>query len=606
MIGGARAWPVLLALALISSIAPASAVAMSENAAATHAYLLATGKYRETELSNLPRDIEALEATATRISGECPGILTNAPPHEEVSRLPVGAGPVEPISHTPSNARAEGERHRQSRQLGDLKLELPFALTSSRTQSDREAVIALTQAIATLKWTNPKITFLVQLTASVAKEELEIPAPPVCDDIHSWVASGYKTLTPVSREIERRSETLLKRSLELIAISELTLTFPKTLAPYENASDRRLARHTEALDRKLHKWDEKRTALLKRLETAVGLPAVKPPKIERPKSRSVVIGRGKTAAGGSFVAAVERSAGGPRRACGVFVAITEPSRPAPGVLGILSGEGTGRCLSRSHVDPNPTVHCNTGLLTVEANLPARTRSVRLLLSDGTTITSPAILLPARLGGPAGLYYQVVRGPTPIPVSLTELDAGGGVLAVLKLPTVVECTRRPIKYDIVNLVHESLPQMPAFTIQAERYRKLGHVYFELQLQDSDEEPLLGPGGGDFEASVAVPRNWRVLQPEASSGCEPQPHVIIYGLLKAPEDSVLARVSGTLIPLRKVAIPAHLHAGGVLVYGALSPLPTELLVRDPNGKTIDRMNLTRAAKSATETCEGEAEG
>ncbi len=71
-------------------------------------------------------------------------------------------------------------------------------------------------------------------------------------------------------------------------------------------------------------------------------------------------------------------------------------------------------------------------------------------------------------------------------------------------------------------------------------------------------------------------------------------------------MLARVSGTLVPLRKVVIPAHLHAGGVLAYGALSPLPTELLVRNASGRTIDRANLAEAAKSNTETCEGEAEG
>jgi hypothetical protein len=583
---------------------------MSENAAATHAYLVATSSYEETELSNLPQEIEAREAIAARISGECPGILTNAPPHEEVFGFGlVGPGPVGPISQAPSNARAVGERHRQSRQLGDLKLELSFALEDSRTQPDREAAVALIRALTPLKWSNPKITFLVQVIAAAAKEELEIPAPPVCEDMKSWVASSYKTLTPVSREIESRSEALLKRSFEIIALAVQTpiQTFPKILAPYENAFDRALVRHTEALDRQLNKGSDTQAAVRKRVEAAVGLPVAKPPKPKRPAKRPVVIGRGKTAAGGNFVATAERSSVS-REGCDVFVTITEPSRPNLGLLAIPFSEGTGRCLSRSHVDPEPAVHCNSGLLTVEASLLARTRSVRLRLSDGNTITSPAILVPARLGGPAGLYYQVVRGPSPIPVSLTELDAQGTTLAVLKLPAVVECTKHPIKYfpdGIVRLVHESPPQMPAFTIRAERYRKLGSVHFELKLQESNEE-LIGGGSGSFEANIALPRGWRVFHPQASSGCQPQPYVIVYGLLKAPDDSVLARVSGTLVPLRKVLIPAHLHAGGVLAYGELSPLPTELLVRDASGRTIDRANLAEAAKSNTETCEGEAEG
>ena len=612
-VGRGPGWAALLALALLLVIIPASAAARSENAVATHAYLVATSSYEETELFNLPQEIVAREAIIARISGECPGILANALPHEEVFGFGlVGPGPVGPASQTRPGARAEGERHRQARQLGDLKTELSFALTDSRTQADREAAGGLIRALTPLRWSNPEITFLVQVIVAVAKEELEIPAPPVCTDMKSWVASGYETLSPTSREIASRSEALLKRSFEIIALSEQfnVLAFPKLLARYEDAFDRALARHTEALDRQLHKGSDTQAAVLKHLEAAVGLPAAKPPKTKRPTKRPVVIGRGTTAVGDRFVASAERSSVSREVGCSVFVTISERSHPTSGLLETISGEGTDRCLSRSHVKPNPAVHCSSGLLTVEANLLPATRSVRLLLSNGATITSPAILVPARLGGPAGLYYQVVRGSSPIPVSLTELDAQGITLSVLKLPAVVECTKNPTKYfpgGIVRLIHESPPQIPAFTIRAERYRKLGAVHFELKLKVSNEELISGAGGGgSLEAEVALPRGWRVFQPQASSGCQPQPYVIVYGLLKAPHDTVLARVSGTLVPLRKVVIPAHLHAGGVLAYGALSPLPTELLVRNASGRTIDRANLAEAAKSNTETCEGEAEG
>lgn len=89
-------------------------------------------------------------------------------------------------------------------------------------------------------------------------------------------------------------------------------------------------------------------------------------------------------------------------------------------------------------------------------------SVRLRLGDNRTITSKAIGVPRRLGGPAGLYYQVVRGPSPIPVSLMELDAHGKTLAVLKLPAVVECTKKEKDYvsgGIVDLAQGSLGRDP---------------------------------------------------------------------------------------------------------------------------------------------------
>jgi len=147
--------------------------------------------------------------------------------------------------------------------------------------------------------------------------------------------------------------------------------------------------------------------------------------------------------------------------------------------------------------PEQQVTCNSGLLTIEANLLPAARNVRLLLSDKRTITSPAIRAPARLGGPAGLYYQVVRGPSPIPVSLTELDANGSHLTVLKLPAVVECAkklRKVFPHGIVRLVHETPPQGPAFTIRAERYRELGHIHFELKLDEASEESFFSSSGG----------------------------------------------------------------------------------------------------------------
>jgi hypothetical protein len=603
----------LSAMALACAVAPPDSIAAaSQNATATHAYLTAMNIFVEAELASQAQDIATTEATAARVSGECPGVLTGAPPHEEASKVRIVSVP----SQLAPSARAQGERSRQSRQLEDLKLELAFAL-DGRTQPEREAAAALVHTLSLLTWSNPRITFLVHLTGEILQEELDLPAAPVCADMRAWVASGYRTLSPVSKEVASHSEALLKRSFELIGLATQTSIQPlsESLLPYENASDEALAHHTQALTEQLRKGDETEATARRGMEETVGLPTSRSEARaaeKRPTRKPVVIARGRTAAGGRFVAKAEPSSH-PGFGCAVFVTITEASRPSVGLLGLLSGEGTGRCLSRSHVEPEPAVHCNSGRLTVEADLPPAARSVRLMLSDGATITTPAILVPARLGGPVGLYYQVVRGPSPIPVSLTELDAQGNTLTTLKLPAVVECTKHPVKYfpgGIVQLVRESPPQIPAFTIRGERYRKLGAVHFELKLEVSNEGSLFGGGGESFiPEGELIPgeseRARRMFTPRASSGCLPQPYAIVYGVLRARGDTVLARVSGELVPLREVPIPAHLHAGGVLVYGAFSPLPTELLLRDAHGTTIGREDLAQNADSVTETCEGEAE-
>lgn len=627
--GGRSAWRSIrgvgcVLLALAGFAAPASAHVLPGDAAATNAYLAATGKFEEAEIAGLSQETAAREAAAAAIAGECPGVLANAPPHEEVS----GFGLVGPASQARASPRAEGERRRQSRQLGDLKLELSLALAGSRTQASREAALALIHALTPLQWSNGKITLLLHLTVEEIQEELDIPAPSVCADMKAWVASGYRALSPASKELASRSETLLKRTFELVAlVTEVHIQpFPENLAPYENAADRALARHDEALIVQLKKGRETQDAVVKRVEATVGLPPTKPLKTKRPANKPVVIARGRTAAGGSFVAKAElfpHTLRGSR--CAVEVSITEPSRPSGGALfELLNPNSPDRCLSRSaHVDPQQSVHCNAGLLTVEADLPATVTSVRLLLSDNRTITSKAIRVPRRLGGPAGLYYQAVRGPSPIPVSLTELDAHGNTLAVLKLPAVVQCTKKLIKYfpgGLVELAHGNLPAGPSFSIRAERYRELGHIHFKLKFTASNEESLTGSGGGDLLESTGAaeaegssvafpgrpPQQPQAFARQTSSGCVPQPYAIVYGILRAPGDTVLARVSGTLVALKEVPIPARLHAGGVLAYGAFSPIPTELLTRDASGKLVSvDSNFATAAKATIETCEGEAE-
>ncbi len=447
------------------------------------------------------------------------------------------------------------------------------------------------------------------------------PAPAVCADLRSWAASGYKILSPASKEFAKHSQTLLVRAFALVDLylNDNETPFPQLLASSESRADRALARRIEKLTALILAKRETTDASLKRVEATLGVPVTRFPRpIKAPLRKAVVVGNGRTAAGGRFVVRARPPLHLPgrtlrRNGCTVDVTIEEPRSNGGGFLNIFT-VGTGRCLSRSHVDPEQRVSCNSGLLTVEASLRPVTRSVRLLLSDNHTITSPAIRVPARLGGPAGLYYQVVRGPSPIPVSLTELDAHGRALAVLKLRPVVECTKDPHKtfpHGIVRLVRESLPHGPTFTIRAERYRELGEIHFELKFnEESANEELFSSGGGGGLFALrgeegAGPPGGQAFQSHASSGCEPQPYAIVYGLLTTPSDTVLVRVSGALLPLRKVAIPTHLHSGGVLAYGAFTPLPTELLIRDTRGKTVGRKDLSEAARSDTETCEGEAE-
>ena len=202
--------------------------------------------------------------------------------------------------------------------------------------------------------------------------------------------------------------------------------------------------------------------------------------------RSVVIGRGKTLAGTPFVATAYRGDQPPRGQSGGVrweaapTWLVGPKRHAtPGrdaacpVSVFVNGEGTSggynSCLDGTESEPNPSVDCQEGLLTVTSTTLPRTRRVRMALSDGRTVTAQALVVLASPGRSDGLYYQVVRGPSPIPVSLTELDLRGGPVRVVALPAIVECTREPLKYlpgGAQTLVTGRVPGGPQFSISAE--------------------------------------------------------------------------------------------------------------------------------------------
>ena len=192
-----------------------------------------------------------------------------------------------------------------------------------------------------------------------------------------------------------------------------------------------------------------------------------------------------------------------------------------------------------------------------------TRTVDLRMSNGTQIVSRPVLVPRRLGGPDAFYYQAVRGPSPIPVSLTERDAQGRALRVLKLRRIVGCSKHPLKYlpgGKDTLVRGHTPQGPAFSIVGERYRLFGRVHIQLKLKTG--EGLVSSDEGEDEEHdrrskrivLGPVKRTTPLDSEISAACHSHEYSILYGLLAQPRDTVLAKIAGKLVPLLRVRIPA----------------------------------------------------
>jgi len=611
--GRGQVLAVVLVIAVSCTVAPGTASAGSPRTASTpadraavHAYLLDMYAYAQAITEAAPAAVGAYEAAASRVAGECPGVFAGAPQE---------TGIVAASSIPSRTARQRGEEKRRSTQLRDLEAELASELAFAEQEPRRPAVTALLAKLKVLPQDDPELTQIVHVETVGLEEDLRVESTDVCADAKAWVGSGYRTLSPASRAIAQKREAELAEFFRDLA----TESASGSLAVKEALAEKGLARKTDQLELQTVKTIAGSIgSARKRAEVALGLVTrgrLLIPKSHESKS-STQIGAGRTAAGTRYTVWLERTKGGSADTCKSSVEVREADGAKPGLLELLASSGSEVCFApRKDRSEDPSVNCSEGLLKIKAEALSATRTLDLRMSNGAQIVSRPVLVPRRLGGPDAFYYQVVRGPSPIPVSLIERDAHGRTLRVVKLRRIVGCSKHPLEYlpgGKRTLVRGQVSQGPDFSIVGERYRLFGRIHTQLKLRtgkglvrsDEGEEEGSNEGpGGSFVVSV---KHTTPLDSEISAGCHPREYSIFYGLLKRSRDTVLAKIAGKLVPLLRVRIPASLRAGGVLVYLATDGQPEEIVVRAPSGNVVMSEDRGSRATEGRETCEGESEG
>jgi hypothetical protein len=166
-------------------------------------------------------------------------------------------------------------------------------------------------------------------------------------------------------------------------------------------------------------------------------------------------------------------------------------------------------------------------------------------------------------------------PAPRPMSQSTSLAAQRASALL--------AHSPVRFIAVReLVHGSLPGGQTFTISGERYRFQGRVYFSLAISiDRAGEPP-GRGGGASFNPVQSPGVLAFTF--ITTGSCPHKYAVVFRLVRARSDVVLARRDHRTTVLRYAPIPAVLHAHGVLVHARLADAPDEVVVRRPDGKRV----------------------
>jgi hypothetical protein len=564
-------------LGALAILAPASTATSPTDRAAAHAYLIAEYEYARSVLANGSASRATAEGFARTLGTECPGVLKGAPTLE--GGLLLG----------PRTARSRGEIARKVHQIEALRSEIARSELAAFYAPDVPARVALLSAQSKLVFSDPRVQTIITEGLTVRGPRLGLSAAQVCDDLRLWRASGFRTIPPQARVLEQTG-----RDEEVSSAG--TRSLDEALKPYEGPAERKLLTQTGELEEGFLEYYEAGYRIDRALLRTLGIHE----RIEALEETTVA--HGPTEAGGSFSVSVRKRAHGaggcPARASVQFAPVRRL-----GIL-VIAGEGeTGFCLQGSRAARAPRTACEQGMITVFGTVDPGARTARLRLSDGRTVTSPTYAVPAGAGGPARIYVQAVRGPGPIPVSLTEIAGDGRVLRTVVLKAIHGCRRRPQPPQPIStlLVRGQSPTGRPFAI-------VGDTFFDVEGRShrvtATFQALLI--GGPEEETLHRERSASPLSLHIAHACPPASYTIFYGRLAPRGVAVLARTSTGLLPLARVAIPARMHARGALVWGVFTSFPAELVVEGHGGRVLRRVPLAPRAREDAEFCEGYGEG
>lgn len=604
----ARLALVLAALAAIALLLAATTGAASRTSvtsrdrAATRAYLQAGLVYERSLLASTQAASASVEALARNLENECPGVMDGAPePEAENDR---GEAPQ-------PSARKQGELNREQRQRSELESELDDTISLTLLDADRNSALVFAHTMAALHWANADVNTYMHTRAAVLEWNLGRAQPNVCADMKTWSTSGYRMLSSATKALFSERAAVEHSERELLQTARGPV--PSFLLHSFERTYKKLVHRLANLEQTHRTSLKGLQAMYERLSTALGLGSESEEPLGPPKG-ATVIESGKTAAGTSFTIWVNPTPESAQTAhlhCPLSIGLAEKEERKNGSG---SGSSTDMCLSRQHPE-DLQLECDRNHWQIQGQTVEGAQSVTLTLSNGRQISSPVAIVPAANGGPAGFYYEVLRKPAQTPVLLTELDASGTPLRTIKLSPKTACPKNlpkpPKPPEFLpgggTIVVGHVPHGPHFMIISERTRFMGHIESRFSVIVAQEEPDGQFGDENSKINISsAHRRPNVIQIHTETGCQPAEYAIVYGLLTAPNDTVLARTATGLKPMHRVVIPKILHLHGVLAYIALSGFPTEILVRTPAGKTVFTEKLTRRAHEARETCEGEAEG
>jgi hypothetical protein len=195
-----RSLATALAVLAVGTV-PAAASTTPQDAASTHAYLVASYAALHAVVNEWPTVETDIHRLDMGLQAECPD---------------VGAG-------SPQSA--------EEQKLSD---EVIGALWATSYRADAAIVRRFLHAVDPLKWSNPQVTRDARAYARNLHAMTVLAVPDLCADARAWIASGYTTVPADTEQFDRH--------VEAIEIKELPR---KLLAPYLASADQALMARVE-------------------------------------------------------------------------------------------------------------------------------------------------------------------------------------------------------------------------------------------------------------------------------------------------------------------------------------------------------------------------
>ena len=218
------------------------AATQASDGTATRAYLRASDTYALGASAGLQARVATLETRSSEIAGRCPSALTYAP---------------------------------RDAAFGQLSEATVTALVYASAAPQRSMLLRTAGEIGHLRWSNPTLTRLVRLRAAEESGVASVVPPDVCAEIVLWKASAYVALPQGMDSFIERSEALESESFVGFSEEPREAVILRMLKPYENQSDRRVAKRVERLEAQFNRrFSSALSAAKAKLAVALGASAL--------------------------------------------------------------------------------------------------------------------------------------------------------------------------------------------------------------------------------------------------------------------------------------------------------------------------------------------